>query len=119
MLFVRLYDRQCPRYLPYRPTDCTDCTVIEKRNEILLPYLVPLLKNFDLFKVFSIGSVGIIEGSFKFPDVGLVLFLDTGNLGLVASFNLNKSSLEFLNSTLAALSEIQMFATFLFISNLS
>ena len=71
--------------------------------------LVPGLENLDLFKIFGISSVGIIESSLKFPDIGLVLLLDPGNLGLVAGLNLNKGPLEFFNGALAALPAIRMF----------
>ena len=79
-------------------------------------YLALLLKHLDLFNAFNTGYAGVIEGNFKFLDVGRVLFLNTDNLGLVASFGLNKSSLEFFNCTLSALSEIQKMYFFLLVN---
>lgn len=67
-------------------------------------YLDTVLERFDLLQVLSIGAVGVVKGSFKFPDVCLVLLLDAVDLGLVAGLNLHKSTLEFFNGTGAALS---------------
>lgn len=62
-------------------------------------YLDSKLQRADLFKVFSISLVGVVESSLEFPDVGLVLLLDARDLGLVAGLNLDQGTLELLNST--------------------
>jgi len=68
-------------------------------------YLVFLLEDLDLLKVFSVGTVGVVKGGFELTDVSLVLFLDAGDFGLVAGLNLDECALELFDGTLSALPE--------------
>lgn len=72
-------------------------------------YLDTVLEGFNLLKVFSVGTVGVVKGSLEFPDVGFVLLLDAVDLSLVAGLNLHKGALELFNGAGTALSgkEIQ------------
>lgn len=67
-------------------------------------YLDTVLEGFDLLKVFSVGTVGVVKGSLEFPDVGFVLLLDAVDLSLVAGLNLHKGALELFNGAGTALS---------------
>lgn len=67
-------------------------------------YLDTVLEGFDLLKVFSVGTVGVVKGSLEFPDVGFVLLLDAVDLSLIAGLNLHKGALELFNGAGTALS---------------
>ena len=67
------------------------------------------LQSLDLFDVFSIGAVGVVEGRLKFPGVGLALRFDLGNAQLAECLNLLKSLLVLFYCLLTAMSTIDNF----------
>lgn len=60
-------------------------------------YFDMVLEGFDLFKVFSVGMVGVVKGFFEFLDVGFVFFFDVVDFSFVVGFNFYKGVLEFFN----------------------
>lgn len=66
-------------------------------------YLVSGLERFDLFKVFSVGSVGVVKGGLELANVGLVLLLNAGDFGLVTGLNLDKGALQLFDGALSTL----------------
>lgn len=70
----------------------------------LCSYLNSGLERFDLFKIFSIGSVGVVQGTFEFTDVRFELLFNARDLRFVTGLNLNKSALKLFNNTSTATS---------------
>ena len=64
------------------------------------------LKGLDLFDVFGVGAVGVVQSSLEFADLEFVLLLEAGDLGLHAGLDLDQSALELLDDSLAAASDV-------------